>query len=81
MVKLAVEAKIADRVEIITNGLLLTPETSRKLIDAGITNINISVQGVSKERYKETCGVELTLMSTLRTLVIYTVLKVIHKYI
>lgn len=59
MVKLAVEAKIADRVEIITNGLLLTPETSRKLIDAGITNINISVQGVSKERYKETCGVEI----------------------
>jgi len=68
-------------VEIITNGLLLTPETSRKLIDAGITNINISVQGVSKERYKETCGVEIDFDEYVKNLSYLYSIKVIHKYI
>lgn len=56
MIKLAVDAQIADRVEVITNGLLLTPEISEKLIQAGITHINISVQGVNDEQYEKTCG-------------------------
>lgn len=59
MVKLAVDSKIADRVEIITNGVLLKPELSNKLIEAGITNINISIQGVNAEQYEETCGVKI----------------------
>lgn len=59
MVKMAVDAHIADRVEIITNGVLLTPEMSDKLIEAGITNINISVQGINAEQYKETCGMKI----------------------
>lgn len=59
MVKQAVDAAIADRVEIITNGVLLTPELSDKLIDAGITNINISIQGVNAEQYRETCGMKI----------------------
>jgi MoaA/NifB/PqqE/SkfB family radical SAM enzyme len=56
MVKIAVDKKIADRVEVITNGLLLTPEVSDKLVNAGITNINISVQGINNEQYKNVCG-------------------------
>lgn len=56
MVKMAVEAQIADRVEIITNGVLLTQEMSDELIEAGITNINISIQGINAEQYEETCG-------------------------
>lgn len=58
-VKAAVDAKICDRVEVITNGLLLTREKSRALVDAGITNINISIQGLTGKEYKETCGVEI----------------------
>ena len=56
MVKIAVDSKIANRVEIITNGLLLTHEQSDKLIDAGITNINISIQGINAEQYAAVCG-------------------------
>ncbi len=56
MIKQVVDANIAGRVEIITNGLLLKPSLSEKLLEAGLTNINISVQGVSAERYLETCG-------------------------
>ena len=56
---MVVEAGIAGRVEIITNGLLLTPEKSRALVTAGITNINISVQGLDAAGYEETCGIRI----------------------
>ena len=58
-VRMAVEAGIAGRVEIITNGLLLTPEKSRALVAAGITNINISVQGLDAAGYEKTCGIRI----------------------
>ena len=58
-VRMAVEAGIARRVEVITNGLLLTPEKSKALVEAGITNINISVQGLDAEGYQQTCGVRI----------------------
>ena len=58
-VRMVVEAGIAGRVEIITNGLLLTPEKSRALVAAGITNINISVQGLDAAGYEETCGIRI----------------------
>lgn len=39
-----------------TNSLLLTKETSRKLIDAGLTRIICSIQGVTSKKYHEVCG-------------------------
>lgn len=59
MVKIAVDAKIADRVEVLTNGLLLTPSVADALIDAAITNINISIQGIDREGYEKTCGAKI----------------------
>lgn len=58
-VRMVIEAGIAGRVEVITNGLLLTPEKSRALVAAGITNINISVQGLDAAGYEETCGIRI----------------------
>ena len=58
-VKKIVDADIAGRVEVITNGLLLTPEKSDALVAAGITNINISVQGLDAVGYENTCGVRI----------------------
>lgn len=58
-VRMTVEAGIAGRVEVITNGLLLTPEKSRALVAAGITNINISVQGLDAAGYEKTCGIRI----------------------
>jgi len=55
-VKIAADSKISDRVEIITNGLLLNNDLSQRLIEAGITNINISIQGINSAQYEKTCG-------------------------
>ena len=43
-------------VETITNGILLTPSMSDKLIRAGLQRINISVQAMSAEGYEKICG-------------------------
>ncbi len=56
MIKIAVNKKIAGRVEVITNGLLLNPSLSDKLVNAGITGINISVQGNNADAYKKIAG-------------------------
>lgn len=56
MVKMAVDARICDRVEIITNGLLLTHEMSDRLVAAGTNNISISIQGINAAQYEKTCG-------------------------
>ncbi|MBU1052817.1 MAG: radical SAM/SPASM domain-containing protein [Proteobacteria bacterium] len=67
-VKIAADSKISDRVEIITNGLLLNNELSLKLIKSGITNINISVQGINSKQYEKTCGKKIDLNKFLDTL-------------
>lgn len=59
MVRLAKEAGIADRIEIISNGSLLTPALSDALLDAGLDALRISLQGLNAEKYKEVCGVKL----------------------
>lgn len=56
MVELAKEANIAERIEIITNGALLTPEIAEGLTGAGLDTLRISLQGLSSEKYKEICG-------------------------
>lgn len=59
MVKLAKEAGIAERIEIITNGSLLTPDLSDRLIKAGITNVRVSLEGLSQQAYQETSQVNI----------------------
>ena len=49
-IKYAVDAGILD-VLITTNGTLLTKRMSKKLIDAGLTKINVSLDAVSGETY------------------------------
>lgn len=55
----AVDAKIAERIEVLTNGALITPAYADALIAAGITNINISVQGLDEKTYENVCGINL----------------------
>lgn len=59
MIKLAKDNNIADRIEIITNGVLLTPDYSDELIDAGVTNVRVSLQGLTSEQYKITSDVKV----------------------
>ena len=59
MIKYAVSKDVANTVEILTNGLLLTPETSDLLISAGLSRLVVSLQGTTKEKYKEICGADI----------------------
>lgn len=45
-----------DSVETISNGILLTPDVSDKLISAGLQRINISVQAMSADGYEKISG-------------------------
>lgn len=56
MIRQIADAKIADRIEIITNGLLLTRKKIDELLDSGLTNINISIQGLDSDQYEKVCG-------------------------
>lgn len=59
MVKYAVSKNIADTVEILTNASLLTPKLSDLLISAGLSRLVVSVQGTTKEKYHDVCGVNI----------------------
>jgi len=53
MVAYAKENEIAERVEITTNGSLLTPKMSDKLISAGVDRLKISIQGTNEKKYQD----------------------------
>lgn len=50
------EKKYAPRIEVTTNGSLLTHDYSDALVEAGLTRLLVSVQGTSDDKYKEICG-------------------------
>lgn len=56
MVKYASDKEVADKIEILTNGSLLTHDLSDRLIDAGLTRLYVSLQGLTGKRYEEVCG-------------------------
>jgi radical SAM protein with 4Fe4S-binding SPASM domain len=56
MIAYAVHANIANSIDIVTNGALLTPDLSQRLVDAGTNRIRISIQGVTAEQYAKTTG-------------------------
>ena len=53
------EKDVCDTVEIFTNGSKLEPKLNRDLIDAGLQRINISLEGLTSERYLEIAGVKM----------------------
>lgn len=44
-------------IELFTNGSLLNPEFNKEIIDAGLDRMNISVEGLTSEKYKEVTGI------------------------
>lgn len=55
MIKYAKQAEIAECIEITTNGTLLDKELSLRLIEAGVDILNISINGINEEQYKNAC--------------------------
>ena len=59
MVSYAKQTEKFERIEIVTNGSLLTHELSDRLIEAGLDRLRISLQGVNEEEYRTVSGVKL----------------------
>jgi radical SAM protein with 4Fe4S-binding SPASM domain len=59
MIGYAVRKGVAERVELLTNGSLLTPKMSDALIAAGLDRMVISLQGLSAESYRKISRVKI----------------------
>ena len=68
MIRAVNTADVTDHVEITTNGLLLTEKLNLELVDAGLSQVNISVSGITEERYREVSGVKVDLARFTATL-------------
>jgi radical SAM protein with 4Fe4S-binding SPASM domain len=82
MVEYAASKDVANIVEILTNGSLLTPKMADSLISAGLSRLVVSLQGTSKDKYQEVCGTNIdfdTLIENLRYFFIHK--GNVHMYI
>lgn len=61
MIKKLRDAGFENRIDVITNGYLLTPEMSDELLEAGINRVQVSIQGLTNEKYKEICNTDVDL--------------------
>lgn len=59
MISYAVVCNVAHTVEILTNASLLTPAMSDALIASGLTRLVVSLQGTTKEKYRQVGGVDI----------------------
>lgn len=59
MVAMAKAAGVAEKINMTTNGLLLTHSRADALVAAGIDIIRVSLQGLDGESYKKMCGVNV----------------------
>lgn len=59
MVDYAAKKQVAESIDIVTNGSLLTPQLSKKLIEAKLSRLRISIQGLNSIKYKKVTGLNL----------------------
>jgi radical SAM protein with 4Fe4S-binding SPASM domain len=50
---------VTEILELFTNGSLLNPGLNKAIIDAGLSRINISVEGLTSEKYLQVTGVKV----------------------
>lgn len=50
---------VAEKYEIFTNAYLLSHDMSDHLLEAGLTRLRISIQGLSAAKYRQVCGVDI----------------------
>lgn len=51
--------KLCRELRCTTNGLLLSPEMNKKLVDAGVDMVRISVEALTAKEYEEICSVKI----------------------
>ena len=82
MVAYAKQAQIAESIDIVTNGSLLTHALSDALIDAGLDRLRISVEGLSGKDYRKNAQAEVDFPRLVEQIgYFYTHSKTTHVYI
>lgn len=69
MVKYAKDSGVVRYVDTTTNGILISPERMKPIIDAGLDRINISVNGMSDDQYLQFTGVHVNFKKYLSNIV------------
>lgn len=59
MIKKFNDNKVARSYELITNAYLLNHDIADRLIESGLTNLKISIQGLNSKKYKEITGIDI----------------------
>ena len=59
MIKLLRDSNAVETIQIITNGARLTPQLSNQLVEAGLNELRISLQGLSEKKYMEIADYKL----------------------
>lgn len=59
MIKYLKDNKVADRVEMYSNGSMLDREITHKLIESGLDSLKISLEGLTVEKYKDVCNYDM----------------------
>lgn len=59
MIRMIQDADVAQTIQVISNASLLKPELSKQLVDAGLTELKISLQGLSAEAYRKTSSAKI----------------------
>ncbi|MDR1001383.1 MAG: radical SAM protein [Clostridiales bacterium] len=75
IVRLINEAGIADRIQFFTNGTLLTKKLSEELLDAGLSELRISLQGITAEKYKDIAGATVDLTQIIERIAYFCSIK------
>lgn len=82
MVAYAKQSGVAEIIELFTNGSELRPELNIALADAGLDRMNISLEGLSNERYLQVAGVKVDVDAMVRNIAhLYGVRKQCRIYI
>lgn len=59
MIEYAVKSGKFESIDFTTNGTLLNPDVNRKLVKAGLSRINISVEALDEKGYQDICNIAL----------------------
>lgn len=59
MVAYAVASRVADKVDVISNGIALSRKVADRLVAAGLDWLRISVNGLSAQEYAKNCGAKV----------------------
>jgi len=59
MIKYLKSKNVTGIIELFTNGSLLNPKLNRELIAAGLDQVNMSIEGLTAEKYREVTGAAL----------------------